>query len=324
MIKELKSLNINDLSKLLNQTFNIVEKIDAPYFSVVVTNSDLKILKSNGLELTQKNMLLNSMYYDILKFVKKNIFPISKKLRNTKTGFFYFPSETPRTISYPEKTGTFMLSDTNADESLFDFITKIPILSEITITDNIINDINDYLNNNKSEVEIANKLTGKDTSKMEGIIFKSNIYKQFQILITNTALSSIDSTQKKIYRDIIIKDIISWFNTSNPPIIGSTYIEKVENIFIKYINNTEILNKYDINEKDIMPPYIGYFGDISYGLMTNNICKLICQNNGVMKGIFRIMIATLDSDIKKTIYDILDDDDIIKWKNIRIKIKEGF
>jgi hypothetical protein len=57
--------------------------------------------------------------------------------------------------------------------------------------------------------------------------------------------------------------------------------------------------------------------------MTNNICKLICQNNGVMKGIFRIMIATLDSDIKKTIYDILDDGDIIKWKNITTKIKEG-
>ena len=92
MFKELKDFTKQVHPKDLGMQITVEEMIDAPFFQVLFDkqNNFYKIFKSNGDELSVTDIILNSMYSDIDKFIKEVFTKLSEKekveIRTLKRG----------------------------------------------------------------------------------------------------------------------------------------------------------------------------------------------------------------------------------------------
>jgi hypothetical protein len=321
------------------QMYVVVEEmIDAPFFQALLDkrNNIYKLYKSNGEELSVTDIILNSMYSDIDKFVKTVFESLSdKEYESCSFGAFYFPIEIPRSTKYIKYVGKYMLSYVHGDFDEDDIIKtsenwlKItPKIIEYTLTKNDYSTIKDYENGESSPVQVATILTRAykridhnrtKVSDMEGIVLKTKEgnYK----LTINQAHEILDVSERKMCRDLILKDFVRWFTTNEIHPINDTYQNIVSDLFLLYVNATDISTRYSFEEKYLNPPIVGYVGDITYEWLENRAVIEICKHDGIMKGIFKILLNSLRKPLKKHLDDILTDNDINNFNKIVERIK---
>ena len=334
MFRDLKDL-LNHIPKNDTSGFEVTveEMIDAPFVSVFFDKSENKatVYKSNGEELSLVDIILNSMYADIKKFTDS----IFEKLKdetysNCQFGMFYFPCTTPRSITYPKYDGKYMLSCIkgdldefillHSDEKWLKITTKI---TEFHFNQKAFETIFSYAKGDCDKFFTASMLTGeykrinKDRSKlseMEGIVLKTP-FGNYKLSLKETK-GVKDVSERKMCRDLILKDFIRWYNLEGIKPINDTYQNIVCNLFIRYVNATDITTRYSFEPKYLTPPFVGYMGDISYEWLDNAAVVEICKHNDIMKGIFRILLNALRKPLKKMEGDILTNKDVDEFNSI--------
>lgn len=337
MINELYKITDAELESILNTNVTITEKIDAPYVNVILNESSFILLKSNYKIITNIDCALNDMYYDIKNALNEIIEPVRERIVNTHgnvvIGLFYVPSQTPRTITYNKiENNKFIYSScksvaTNKRIKDFDLslycpdILPQPKIKDILITDSEIETFKKLKDGIISGLFAVNKLikktySGNKIKDIEGIVLSTEKNKIYQISI-NRPEEKMNVAEHKIYRDVVIKDFIEWYNTNDHSTVKGTYINIVNELFIGYINNTTIVDRYSIEPEDLLPPIVGYFGDIAYDLVNNDIIKTICEHNEIFKCIYRILLNTIRRDTLILSKDtMLSNDDVSNWKKI--------
>ena len=338
MFKELKDFLQAVPSDAKGFDIVVEEMIDAPFVSVVLDqeNYTYSILKSNGEEVSTVDIILNSMYADISEFVKTVFAKLNEKdYRYAKFGMFYFPSETPRSTTYTKYVGKFMLSYvhggiTEADifASSDKWLTVTPYIITYQYTQKVYVDILNYVNGDEDALFTASLLTGAykriDKNRthiqdMEGIVVKTP-YGNFKLTLHKTK-EVTDISERKMCRDLIMKDFIRWFYNEDVRPINDTYQNIVCNLFLKYVNTTDISTRYSFEADLLTPPIVGYVGDITYELLDDNNVIEICKHNSILKGIFKILLNALRKPLKKHSGDILTQKDVDDFNHIIETIK---
>lgn len=334
MIKELNSLSTKEIDNLLDTDVIIVEKIDAPYFFIEKNNGVARIYKSNHEEITDIDMILNSMYRNI-KSISNNIIETLKG-NDYKIGLWWFPIEKPRLISYPKYEKQFMISDYSGNITSKEIhnlcehgILNIPIIANIHITSKILSKIKAYISGNISDLFLLyditkenKKYTGTPFQNMEGVIFKTPKH-PYQIIINDSKLVDKNASSKKIYRDVILKDFLYWYKEHLPYIEGDTMLKKITYLFSKYINTTDILNRYKIEKDDLIPPEYGYIGEFGLDMLPNTELQQRLMTDKVSREMYKIILNACRKHIKSSKTDLLSEKDIENFNKMIDEIREA-
>lgn len=342
MIKDIQTVSA---SYNFNNDIIVYEKMSMFYFKVVINSHACTILSHNHKIITDADIIINSMWQDVKNFVNNNILSkqniISKLYNHVIIGFFYCPNKKPLHITYDKFINTQIhnnkfiinnIKDINKNEiNIEEFCKNINLLDvrgigggPIIITNTkLVENINKYahneitLDNFIDQCNINNKTySGNDFSDIEGIIIKSN-KNIYQIKIKSPEQSVIYNRNDF---ELLTKDFID--NYYNIDIINSNnYIDIICNIFIKYIEISDIHNIIT-NPNNLLPPGEYYIGDLCYDMINNENIKTICKLDNIYKNIFRILFKGLKHHKKYIKSDILLENDIIKWNNIVDDIME--
>lgn len=338
MIKDIQS--VSDSYYFSKNDIIVYEKMNMFYFKVIINSTSCTILSHNHKIITDIDIIINSMWKDVYSFVNKTLIPKQKTISdlygNVIIGFLYCPNERPLHINYSKffnilnDNNKFIINNVkNQHKENIDikkFCTEINLLNIrgigggpiISYNDIFIDLLNDYAHKKISLLYFKNKIKNEiktyslnDLDDIEGIIIKTN--KNIYQLIFN----STDDT--RIYDrndfEILIKDFIDSWDIINKNIQKTkSYKDIVSEIFLKYINNSNILEKIN-SEKNLVPPGEHYIGDISYEYLDKNIIT-ICKLNNIYKNIFRIFLNGLKRHKKHSKYSKLDINYIDKWNNI--------
>lgn len=350
MLKNLISCvdEVSNFIKSSNTVYMSVEEcIAAPFFTIISTDGKFIVKNSNGCEVTDDTILLNDMYKTIMdfsnRFVKANI----DSYKSFKAGFFYFPTDKPRHINYPKYSGKFMMSyiddgsegDVNIGPALSsmgdEMLPFMPLLNFQKITKTTIQYIKDCANRDITPFELATILSCAHTNinvlkgrtriqDMEGVVvrFSTDGKKSKQYIIRLNECNPInDSSERKMCRDILLKDFCRWFVDERPNIINDTYTNIISDLFVKYINYTDFANKYDIDAKFLEPPHIGYIGDLTYDLIDDKTVVAICKHSEIFKNVFKILFNTFRKPIKSHEGGILSETNVKDLNDIIKAIK---
>lgn len=345
MIKTLNSMTKAVITSNVGAELLVEEKLDAPFFKIYISNDGvICIKKANDKELDFVDYTINSIYKDVIDFSDK----LAEKLKDGskyeyRLDLFYFPVATPRSITYEQFEGKYVLSDmwelSGEDyvkkdyedsfkllhEKLGDVLYKKPYQLR-TIDDKLIALIEKYTNGTDSELMFISKLFGKtikssDIIKAEAYIFRigTSVLK----VTLNEKESLDDEVERKMSRDIVLKDFIDWFWSNNIKIpTGLIYIDTVSELFLEYINHTDVLNKYSLTEDDMTPPFVGYIGSIDTSFISNKIVVAIIENDPTRRAIYKILLAALRKHIYKKKDDILTNKNVDDFNEIVEKIEE--
>ena len=334
MIRELKNMREKELERLLGTTIEIVEKIDAPYFTIHFTKEEkIEIFKSNHEPLTDTDIVVNDMYERVERFVKSKLENLP--IHNVTIGLWYFPTEKPRKISYGRYMGKFMMGyhDENITQEQINIlhstgIIPIPVIARKEITEKEISLIKKYINGTYSDMFFlinflkGVKYFGTPYTDMEGVIFKTQ-QKPYQIILYREE-DAPQSTQSKMYRDVILKDFITWYFKTLPYITENvSYLNKITDLFVKYSQWTDVTNKYSMDKEDLVPPHTGFIGDVCYDKIPSDVAIVICRSDALMKGIYKILVNACKKELRKIEGDLLTQDDIVKFNRIVKEIKEA-
>lgn len=346
MIKDIQTVSNSYAFK----DIKVFEKLDMFYFKVMISNNNYTILSHNHKLITESDMIINSMWYDINNFVKDNIYnkcsEIYNKYGNVIIGFFYCPCEKPLHIKYNNflnnnlSNNKFIISSVKTihkhDINIQEFCVNNRLLNIrgigggpiISTDNNFIDYLNKYAHKEISKQTFINycnnikTFSGNAFNDIEGLIINDN-GNLYQIIIN-------DSNDTKIYNrtdyDYLIKDFIEKFDKldilySYNDNVNTAYLNTVCDIFLKYVEMSDVINYID-NEKNLLPPGEQYISDISYNLINNHNIETICKLSNIHKNIFRILYKGLKRHRKTTIYSTLSNDDIDKWNNIVDKISK--
>ena len=310
MIKEFKNITKKDLAYMQTHRVTVTEKLDMIYFKVVITDSDVYTLNSKNKQIGKVDCIVNSIYKDIVDFVDNNIKSrydeLYNEFGNCDCGFFYKPVPKTCTITYDNCTDRFILGNLYTstkklnDADKFASMIGVSVLKPICVKDCIckFDDINNCL-------DIASRMTdgktwsGNDIDKIEGIILSCGKM-NYKITITDTT-PNIEKTTKKLYRDTILENfchVIDNNNKETEDILNSDkdYLDKVYDLFLEYINKTNIFTKMYIEDEDLLPPNSGYIGDIDYDSLPSTV-RLVCKGNSTYKNILRILLITFNRSV---------------------------
>lgn len=256
-----------------------------------------------------------------------------KKYNYSKLGFFYYPGETKEHIRYHFKTPTFIFSDIfttlypgkkNENENKLFFCSlydKDIFLDspechvyndDSTPEDKITNDVLNLLNDNKKLFLYFYTMTkdifsSKTLKEIKGLIVRNNknsikIYNPF-CDITNKEEKEINdiynTTTKRMWRDMLLSSFISNTIKLHPHIdtelelSSNTYISKVCNLFVEFVDNSDFFNKYSLDEDDFLPTWDTWLLAFNYKLLPNETAKTLCSINPVAKSVLRFLIHSL-------------------------------
>lgn len=344
MIKDIQ--RVSDSYYFTKNDITVYEKLNMFYFKVIINQSSCTILSHNHKILTDADIIINSMWKDVFDFVNKNILPkqqiISNLYDSVIIGFLYCPNEQPLNINYSKffnilnDNNKFIINSvkkTNKENiSIKDFCLSINLLNIrgigggpiISINDNFINALNDYAHKKISLFEFKNTIKNNiktyslnDLDDIEGLIIKTN-KNLYQIIFNAT-------NDTKVYNrndfEILITDFVNIWNEKNIKIDHLySYKDIISEIFLKYINMSNIHKKITTSE-NLIPPGNHYIGDISYELLDTNVAT-ICKLNNIYKNIFRILFNGLKHYKKPSKYNKLNDKIINSWNNIVNQINE--
>ena len=333
MIKELKNITEEDLAYMNSHKVTVTEKIDLIYFKVIVSDKDVCVVTSKHKTITDVDCIINSVYKNIMQFVDINIKWNYDEIFSTfgccEIGFFYKPVIKTCMISYPYIDHDFIIGNlytklklNNDVEKLSSILGCVGVLSPICVKESLckFDNINDYKN-------IVSKMTdnktwsGNSIDDIEGIILSCGKC-NYKITINNTE-PNIEKTTKKLYRDTILENFCNVIFDSNSvkEILESrkSYIDKVSDLFLEYINKTNIFTKMYIEPDDILPPTTGYIGDVDYDALPSTV-RLICKGNELYKNILRILLVTFNRSVFDNKFKSFNQDTRAKLTEILAKL----
>lgn len=309
MIKEFKNITDKDLVYMRTHKVTVTEKLDMIYFKVAITNDGVYPLNSKNKDICEVDCIVNSVYKNIVDFVNDKIASKYNELHNEfgdcVCGFFYKPVPKTCTITYDSCKDEFIFGNLYTtskelnDIDRFASIINVSVLKPICLKDCIcdFDDINDSL-------DIVRKMTdgktwsGNNIDNIEGIILSCGKM-NYKVTITDTK-PHIEKTTKKLYRDTILENFCRVIDNNNEEaenIINSDkkYVDKIYDLFMLYVNKTNIFTKMYIEDEDLLPPNTGYIGDIDYSSLPSTI-RLVCRNN-IYKNILRILLITFNRNV---------------------------
>ena len=181
-------------------------------------------------------------------------------------------------------------------------------------------------------------ITGLKPTDVEGFIIRSknkNII--YQITVNNVNNQEVDKSTKLVYRDTVLQSLVNTIQTKKEgyslqgfmPFIyknDMTYVDKVSNLFLFYIENTDLFSKYSFDPEDLLPPHIGYIGDVDLDIIPNQNVKILCMHNEVNKNIFRLFLHTFSRNLSENKFSSFVDEDrkflnelviLLKYKNYK-------
>ena len=166
-------------------------------------------------------------------------------------------------------------------------------------------------------------MSGLKYNEIEGLILRNN-KEQYQLIANNTDVQLLKGV-KKMYRDIVLshlaKEVITdqyihtLFNSKK------TYLEKVCEVFLDFVNVTDVFTKYKFDEEDFLPPMTGYFGELDIESLPIEDVKTICKVNKVTRNILRMLLHTFTNPISSNKFSDLSDDDATKLNMLTIALK---
>ena len=149
--------------------------------------------------------------------------------------------------------------------------------------------------------------SSKSLKEIKGLIVRNNknsikIYNPF-CDITNKEEKEINdiynTTTKRMWRDMLFSSFISNTIKLHPDIdselelSSNTYISKVCNLFVEFVDNSDFFNKYSLDEDDFLPTWDTWLLDFNYKLLPNETAKTLCSINPVAKSVLRFLIHSL-------------------------------
>lgn len=318
-MRNFKDITQKELDYLKAHTVDVYEMLDLPYFKVEIDRDRVDIFTSKGKNITEIDAIINSVYKDIREFVINNIAlncdDIVDAFGPTKLGFFYKPVEKPNCIRYNNiPNGSFILnyfftsdkSSKNVDKLIdivgdcfyeYPFITELGCLHDVDVNadpKSLVEDIAGVYTWSKEPVQF-----------IEGIILSSGDGKKKYKIVVNSTETNIDKSTLKIYRDFVVEDFArvmidgDYITDIN---YGTDYIKIMCDLFLKYINDSELLLRTHIDPEDLLPPKEGYIGDIDYDKL-NSTVSIICNGNEVFKNMFRIILVTFQPGVSERKFD---------------------
>lgn len=295
----------------------VTEKLDLIYFKVMINESGICVLNSKNKPINDIDCIVNSVYNDIINFVNNRIKSkydiLYNEFGNCDAGFFYKPVPKTQTIVYYNCPYDFILNslftaiksqkNINRFSEIIECVRLTPICEKECICK--FDDINDSL-------DIVKKMTDNETwsgnsiEDIEGIILSCG--KLTYKITINDVTSKIEKTTKKLYRDAILENFSRVISYDDIDIIAKqdkTYIEKICDLFMLYINSTNILTRLYIEDEDLLPPITGYIGDINYESLPSTV-RLICKQSSFYKNILRILLITFNRSVFDNKFDSFD------------------
>ena len=204
--------------------------------------------------------------------------------------------------------------------------------------------INEYLKDDKHLMELVELLSYSHTPShlscysVEGLILRSCESRiTYQITVNDVNSHEVDKNTKLIYRDTVLQSLVNTIQTKKEgyslqgfmPFIyknDMTYVDKVSNLFLFYIENTDLFSKYSFDPEDLLPPHIGYIGDVDLDIIPNQNVKILCMHNEVNKNIFRLFLHTFSRNLSENKFSSFVDEDrkflnelviLLKYKNYK-------
>lgn len=285
---------------------------------------------------------------------------IISKYGEIRLGFFYNPEFTYHIIKYDEEfRSAFMLSDIySRDRNINNFNVleeiRINIIKNYNIDAPIYQapklrscpphlcsvemrtKLLDYINGSINSLDMIRYLVNTSYTghieNMEGIVIRSVGLNKglYQIILNDVSSTQIDKNTKLIYRDTVLKSFVNTIanytilNNINVEDIfkhSNTYIDRISDLFICYIEHTSLFNKYSFDPEDLLPPHIGYIGDVDLDIIPNQNVKILCMHNEVNKNIFRLLLHTFSRNISENKFSSFSDDDKIFLNNLMILLQ---
>lgn len=152
----------------------------------------------------------------------------------------------------------------------------------------------------------------KDINCCEAVIIKNE---KIQCEIPLNPVKDVTEEErnaKRMYRDIVLtsfasemmknKDLLEKLTNST-----DSYVEKVSDLFIKYIETTDLFSKYKIEDTDLLPPGSELLGRVTYDSIPNNTAVTLCKFSPVYENIFRLLLHSLSKKISDNKFSELPD-----------------
>lgn len=345
-----KSINYQ---KEFFQHCSIEEKIDAHYVCVeIMSKTQLKFTKADGIEITQIDMILNSMWKQLIEdwnfifLANKDLF---KDYIGYKVYMFFFPSQKPILTKYNDPDMKYLISRVMYLENELPItcplVSSLVKLSEArdkirvkqyikTLKGDksiaVLTEDSPYrfwMNNEMTDYEFAQTLIlSKDnflTEQPEGFIlrFHNDIYQ---------AMLNDESTSRKIekpktFYEFLLNDIAKYSKSRDYiSLITPGYVKSVCNIFEDYILNwcdkhTDVSD--NIIAEDIEAPYLGEKPKINLEYVPSEKTKTLCKMSALNENIFKVMLANLSRKKKKNICILMNKIQIDAWNNMVMNLK---
>jgi len=320
-MKQFKDITEKELKYLRTHSVHIKEMLDMVYFRIVVgEGGSFKVLSAKGRELSLIDCVVNDVNDQIMKFAQRFDPSIDSEIYDTfgecNIGFFYLPVKQTRTISYDKMCErSFILSDfytkdkSRKSTSTLMHIIKggdaensrlyncYPLIDNFDrLPDNVVPTETDM--NNIRELTGGDTFSGNKIEDIEGILIESGGYK-FLLKVNDTS-HSIEKSTKLIYRDVILEDFVKVISEEKitDAFSNKNYLCAMQDLFIEYIDRSDLLARTVIEPEDTLPPIKGYIGDICYEYL-NSTVSLICKNNEVYKNILRILLVAFNGGGKR-------------------------
>lgn len=169
-------------------------------------------------------------------------------------------------------------------------------------------------------------ITGLKSTDVEGFIIRSknkNII--YQITVNNVNTQEVDKSTKLVYRDTVLQSFINVINGRANTIINNTnartYVDKISSLFLFYIETTDLFSKYSFDPEDLLPPHIGYIGDVDLDIIPNQNVKILCMHNEVNKNIFRLLLHTFSRNVSDNKFSSFTAEDQKYLKDLTILLQ---
>lgn len=341
-MRSFKDITKKDLDYFNSHPVIVYEMLDLPYFKVDVDRDHVNITTSKGKNITEVDAIVNSVYNDIREFVINyialNCDDIVDVFGPTKLGFFYKPVDKTNIIKYNNiPNGSFILNNFyTADKSaksvnkLIDIIGdcfyEFPIITELEYLPDV--DINDEPKCLVENIAGVYTWSKEPVQYIEGVILSSLDGKKKYKIVVNSTETNIDKSTLKVYRDFVVEDFArvmmdgDYVTDIN---YNTDYVDVMCELFLNYINDSELLLRTHIEPEDLLPPRDGYIGDINYDKLSSTV-SIICNGNELFKNMFRIILVAFQPGNSERKFDSFCDGankNIVQvFREINIKTKK--
>lgn len=323
-MKNFSEITKDELLYLKSHPVEVRELLDMIRFTVKVGNDkSFSVLNSKGRPIGKSDCIVNSVNKEILDFAER-FNPAShvefyEAFGGCIIGFFYLPVNKTKQITYSSYSRpVFILSDFYTNDKSLNNISDLlsyvgecgfgnfsvsgyPIIKTFDcLPDSILPDDTNY--NIIKSLCGESTFSGNNIDDIEGVVISSG--KLRFIVRLNDSSSEIERSTKLIYRDVIIEDFIKVITDEdlrNAVSSKSDYCDRIQELFLSYINKTDIFSTTVFEPEDLLPPMCGYFGDVSYEYL-NSTVGFVCKRNELYKNILRILLISFDGKNKKKFY----------------------